>query len=335
MTNLTTRILEMAKKKVGEPRNKPTTTSSPTRGSNQDQSGHDVKRDVTDYTISDEHQHKIGTPPHQPEWEKETKSTRKRIVKDVIHGIQKKAYAEETINELISGVGNTRNKPVNMGQSTGGSKEPNAPRNVNQLQHAANQRVIQLDKAAQQEKDQSEKDKTTQQAQRQADAQQRQREAEARQRQADSQKKQTQTQQKQKQIQQSQQQLNKEDTMRFKDFAKLHEAQVGAGRRGRPKKHSTEDDPASEHIMMQMRKVVSTRGQHHVTHVNGEKSKVEPKTAHGILQHHDNLKTPAQKQEYAARIHRSKSSMADAVAGKPEAKQPKVSLAGKITGTQK
>ena len=35
--------------------------------------------------------------------------------------------SDEYVNEIIAGVGNTRIKPVNMAQKTGGSKEPNAP----------------------------------------------------------------------------------------------------------------------------------------------------------------------------------------------------------------
>lgn len=104
---------------------------------------------------------------------------------------------------------------------------------------------------------------------------------------------------------------------------------------GRPKKNATEDDPGSQHIIMQLRKVISTRGQHKVHHVNGDKSTVNPAHAHKMLAHHDNLKTPSEKHAYAARLHRSAASMKDAMAGKEEPKKAKISLAGKITGTQK
>lgn len=104
---------------------------------------------------------------------------------------------------------------------------------------------------------------------------------------------------------------------------------------GRPKKNKTEEDPGSEHVIMQLRKVITTRGMHKVKHVSGEKSNVDPAHAHKMLAHHDNLKTSPEKQAYAARLHKSAASMKDALAGKPEPKQPKVSLAGKITGTQK
>lgn len=103
---------------------------------------------------------------------------------------------------------------------------------------------------------------------------------------------------------------------------------------GRPKKNATEDDPGSEHVVMQLRKVISTRGQHKVKHVSGETSDVSPAHAHKMLAHHDNLKTSSEKDSYAKRLHRSPSSMKDAMAGKAETHKPKISLGGKITGTQ-
>jgi hypothetical protein len=113
------------------------------------------------------------------------------------------------------------------------------------------------------------------------------------------------------------------------------EAALDEARAGRPKKNATENDPGSEHIMMQMRKVISLRGQHKVTHVSGEKSDVTPIQAHKAIAHHDNLKTSAEKDSYAKRLHRSAESMHNALSGKAEVHKPKVSLAGKITGTQK
>ena len=105
--------------------------------------------------------------------------------------------------------------------------------------------------------------------------------------------------------------------------------------RGRPRKVKTEEDPGSEHVIMQLRKVITTRGHHKVQHVSGEKSHVEPAQAHKMLAHHDNLRTSSEKHEYANRLHKSAASMKDALAGKEEPKRPKISLAGKITGTQK
>jgi hypothetical protein len=53
-----------------------------------------------------------------------------------------------------------------------------------------------------------------------------------------------------------------------------------------------------------------------------------------MLAHHDNLKTSQEKHSYAARLHKSASSMRDAYENKPEEKKAKISLGGKITGTQ-
>jgi hypothetical protein len=70
---------------------------------------------------------------------------------------------------MISAVGTSRIKPVNMGNSTGGiGSEPNAPHNVNQLQSAANSRVAALDQAAQKEKEQQTKNRENQVKQREA-----------------------------------------------------------------------------------------------------------------------------------------------------------------------
>ena len=72
-----------------------------------------------------------------------------------------------------------------------------------------------------------------------------------------------------------------------------------------------------------------SRGQHKVTHVSGEKSDVSPAQAHKAIAHHDNLKTSAEKDSYAKRLHRSASSMKDAMAGKAEVHKPKISLGGR------
>ena len=130
----------------------------------------------------------------------------------------------------------------------------------------------------------------------------------------------------QKRLQLVQQKAQKE-LASVKEESDLEEA------RGRKPKNPTAEDPGSDHVVMQLRKVISTRGQHKVTHVSGEKSHVEPAHAHKMLAHHDNLKTSAEKHAYAARLHKSAESMKNA--HKPEAHKPKVSLAGKITGTQK
>lgn len=207
----------------------------------------------------------------------------------------KRKVAKEEISEVVAGA-NPATRTTPVNMKTSGhAGSSNAPTNAHAMQHAADTRRVQLDKIAQQQQELQKKKQQQDQAQRE-----------------------------------KQQQLNQKKVDVQKQ--KANEEVIAEGR---PKKNATEDDPGSEHVMMQMRKVISTRGQHQVKHVSGEKSKVHPNTAHKILSHHDNLKTPAEKQAYAARIHKSASSMSDALAGKAEHKQPKVSLAGKITGTQK
>jgi len=124
----------------------PTVTSAPLRKDNQDYNGTGVKHDTADYNISDS----------------ATFKTKRK-----------------TVSEVFSGVGDVRTKPVNMGQSVGGSKAKNAPANAQHMQNAANQRVAQLDNTAQKEKDTAEKERQKQQDQRQKEAQSRQKEAQS------------------------------------------------------------------------------------------------------------------------------------------------------------
>ena len=65
---------------------RPTTSYAPVRGQNQDYGGVGVKNDNADYTISDEHDHKIKpwTPAHAPEWEVETPKTRKDLANQLV-----------------------------------------------------------------------------------------------------------------------------------------------------------------------------------------------------------------------------------------------------------
>jgi hypothetical protein len=272
-----------------------TVVSSPLRGANQDYSGVNTKNDNADYTISDS----VHNMLKQPEWEKTSAANRKANAKHLVKVTSKGTHGSGStpVAEVVAGTNlATRTTPVNM-KTSGHSGGSNTPPNAHSMQHAADIRRIQLDKVAQQQQELQKKKQEQDQADRE----------------------------KQQQI----------DQRKIETQNKKQNANEEVINEGRPKKNATEDDPGSEHIMMQMRKVISTRGQHQVKHVNGEKSKVEPVTAHKILAHHDNLKTSAEKQAYAARIHKSQSSMHDAIAGKPEQKQPRVSLAGKITGTQK
>lgn len=104
-------------------------------------------------------------------------------------------------------------------------------------------------------------------------------------------------------------------------------------KRGRPKKNASASDSESEeggdsHPIMQLRKVVSTRGQKHMTFKTGEKKEIHPTHAHKVMQMHDNSKTAEQKQEIADRAGKSHESFKDLVAGNPaDPKKPKITLA--------
>ena len=85
---------------------------------------------------------------------------------------------------------------------------------------------------------------------------------------------------------------------------------------------------------MQLRKVISLRGQEPVTFANGARVQMNPGTAHRLLTMYDHLKTTGEKHAFSMRIHKSPESLRDVMAGKKEVAKPKISLAGKITGTQ-
>ena len=110
---------------------------------------------------------------------------------------------------------------------------------------------------------------------------------------------------------------------------KIAKEEVEYMEEGRPKKNATSEDPGSEHIVMQLRKAISMRGQHPVKFVNGKSSLVSPATAHRLLNMHDNMKTSAEKDEFAKHIHKSVDHMRDALAGKMPAPEKKtISLGG-------
>jgi len=115
------------------------------------------------------------------------------------------------------------------------------------------------------------------------------------------------------------------------------EVELDEAKRGRPRKVTSDTETGSEHPVAQLRKIVSLHGQPPAfVHADGKTtSHVDVKTAHSLLAKHDNMKTSAEKLEFSSRIHRSPDSLKNVIAGKPEEKKPKVSLAGKITGTQK
>jgi hypothetical protein len=175
MKNFTQWIEE--KKKSKKESIPPTITSSPLRGPNQDYNGVGVKHDVANYTISDEKINELS-----PKLVGKVNKARaingipsKTVTasKTLANAVRKAFLKTKSVNEMVAGVGNTRIKPVNMAQKTGSTQEPNAPSNAGSLQAATNQRVSQLDKAAQQQKDTDTKNRETEIKKRQHEADQR------------------------------------------------------------------------------------------------------------------------------------------------------------------
>jgi hypothetical protein len=329
--------LEEAKKKGVKDSLPPTTSSSPTRGANQDYTGVGVKHDVADYTISDE---KVPDS-----WEDNTPGQRVATVRKLMklqlrHGAVEMPHSKikeeiEQVDEISTELVGKVNKARAFGDKK--SKTPAAAKTLsNAVKKAWLKSNVGKIKEEAEEIDEmisgqpmtgpvqpkvsqgSGSPRTKTALQKVSDARVKAKEK------ADQQQDEFRAKTTQQQIAQ-----------RKQDEAKRKAANEEYIEEGRPKKNKTEEDPGSEHVIMQLRKVITTRGMHKVKHVSGETSKVEPAHAHSMLAHHDNLKTAADKQAYAARLHKSASSMKDALSGKPEHKQPKVSLAGKITGTQK
>jgi hypothetical protein len=163
---------EEAKKKKSKQPMPTTPTSAPLRGQNQDQSGYNGKNSVADYTISDEKINELSPElvgkVNKARLEKPSKTT---TASKTLSAAVRKAWLKTkvgVVKEMIAGVGAMRIKPVNMAHTTGGKRgDPNAPSNLNQLQNAANKRVAQLDKAAQQQKELQKKTREDQTKQRQ------------------------------------------------------------------------------------------------------------------------------------------------------------------------
>jgi len=302
MKNLTQWIDE--KKKSSRQPMATTPTSAPLRGQNQDQSGTNVKNNTADYTISDEKINELS-PELVGRVNKartvDNKPSKTDTAKKTLSTAVNKAWIKSkagTIKEMIAGVGAVRIKPVNMGQNTGGQKsEPNAPSNVNQLQSAANSRVAALDQAAQKQKDQQEKDKQDQIKQRQAAA--------------------------------NKAKANKPPVPKPTNEEYLDEAP-----RGRPPKNASSEDPGSDNIIVQLRKVITLRGQAPIKFVDGKTSVMNPGTAHRLLSMYDNLRTSGEKHSFSMRIHKSAESLRDVLMGRKEVHKPKISLGGKISGNQ-
>lgn len=106
-------------------------------------------------------------------------------------------------------------------------------------------------------------------------------------------------------------------------------------RRGRPRKDGSkpegDEDGGREHIVMQLRKAVSLRGEKHVEFNDNSKHQISVDHAKKALAMHDNMKRAEDKQNFAARLAKSHGSFKDAIAGKPAEKaKPKISLGGSM-----
>ena len=105
-------------------------------------------------------------------------------------------------------------------------------------------------------------------------------------------------------------------------------------RRGRPPKsgvRKSDDMEAGKHIVMQLRKSVSLRGQHPVEFKSGETKKISSADASKALNTHNRLRTPIEKKNYMDKLHHSHGSFQKALNDPNPGQGPKkrgVSLAG-------
>ena len=105
------------------------------------------------------------------------------------------------------------------------------------------------------------------------------------------------------------------DTQMIKDYLKHKEDSVDEARRGRPKKNPTGDEEhGGEHIVMQLRKSVSLRGQKHVEFADGSKHKVNHKHAAKALDMHSRMK-PHEKERFEKHVGMSHKHMQNALKG--------------------
>lgn len=265
----------------------PTIVSSPLRGANQDQSGFTPNHDTTDYTISD--------------------------------GVS------------IAGVGPVAQTPHTMRQKSHTGYTKNAPKlTPADLSKSASYGRMQLDKFARAQtkyqKDQKQKEITR----RNTEAQKREKERETNMPKYVKEiveqyvTKLTWTDQpvaeatKEVSVPTEVQQPISAISVEAKPVADLDEA-----KRGRPRKNATEEEPEHEHIIMQLRKVVSLRGNYPVTFADGKKSMLSQQSAQRLLNRHNDLKTSIDKDEFAKHIAKSANHLRDTLQGKPIPKEKK------------
>lgn len=98
------------------------------------------------------------------------------------------------------------------------------------------------------------------------------------------------------------------------------EVDLDEAKRGRPRKNPAPDqapgeDEEHEHVIMQLRKVVSTHGALPVKHLDGKSTKMTPQLAQHALNKHNAMKTAAEKQDFEHKLHKSHDSMKTALSG--------------------
>lgn len=96
---------------------------------------------------------------------------------------------------------------------------------------------------------------------------------------------------------------------------KKEEVDLDEAKRGRPKKNPEpgEDEEEHQHVIMQLRKVVSTHGALPVKHLDGKSTKITPQLAQHALNKHSAMKTAAEKQDFETKMHKSHDSMKSAL----------------------
>jgi hypothetical protein len=348
-----------------------TATSSPLRGQNQDQSGYSPSHSTADYTISDSKKAKVKEDDNidkvnavaaalksmsTSSSNTAPSSTNKPSMPNVnAPGTPDMFKTEKKLKEgFVSTAGSPRQTPVTM-KSAGASHIKGG----SHLQHDADRRRVQLDKMAQVRRNQQEKERERAQKEREKAAIERQKEAQK------AIKKTNEELEEAKAVSQAQQKaagaalatqrgeyaggkkggaVNRMALMKRSELEKIagtkrkelpvrkEETELDEARRGRPPKNKTDEDPGSDNIIMQLRKVISLRGQSPVTFVDGKKANISPATAHRLLAAYDNLRTSGEKHTFSQRIHRSADSMRDVIAGKKEIQKPKISLGGTYRG---
>lgn len=114
----------------------------------------------------------------------------------------------------------------------------------------------------------------------------------------------------------------------------VHEDVDEMARRGRPPKsgvRKSDDMEAGKHIVMQLRKSVSLRGQHPVEFKDGKTVKISSADASKALNTHNKLRTPAEKETFMNKLHHSHDSFKKALKDPNPGQGPKkpgISLAG-------